>query len=439
MNHLTHRRKLERKPAGQEGPPNWLPIAAWCSYDWANSAFPTVITTFIFSVYFSQNVAASPVEGTVFRSRTVTVAGLTVAVVGPFLGAIADLSGRRKPWLFAFTAACVILTALMWFVRPEPLFVFFALATYALASITYQFAIIFYDAMLKDVAPEDYLGRVSGWGWSVGYAGALLCLLLALWVVQTNASGLLSLDKTAAEHARATTLFVAFWFALFSVPVFLFVPDRPATGSGLFHAAQAALKQIPATIALLRENPPIARFLIAHMLYTDGLVTLFAFGGIYAGAEFGMTTAEILVFGIVLNVAAGAGAATFAWVDDAIGSKKTIVLALAGLILSAIGLIASWSVWSFWTLAVILGVFVGPVQAAGRSLMAHLSPKGSETRMFGLYALAGKATAFVGPLVLGLVVQWTNSQRLGMTVIVVLLLCGLIALTMVREPSPAEK
>ena len=438
MNHPTPRGGLERKHDGQRNLPNWLPVAAWCSYDWANSAFPTVITTFIFSVYFSQNVAASPVEGTVLWSRTVTIAGLTVAIAGPVLGAIADLSGRRKPWLFAFTSACIILTALMWFVRPDPQFVFLALATYALASITYQFAIIFYDAMLKDVAPKDYLGRVSGWGWSVGYAGALLCLLLSLWIVQSNASGLLSLDETAAEHARATTLLVAFWFALFSVPVFLFVPDRQPTGTNLLHATKAALKKMPATIALLRENPPIARFLIAHMFYTDGLVTLFAFGGIYAGAQFGMTTAEILVFGIVLNVAAGAGAAAFAWVDDEIGSKNTIMLALTGLILSAIGLIASWTAWSFWLLAIILGAFVGPVQAAGRSLMARLAPEGTEASMFGLYALAGKATAFAGPFALGLVVQWTHSQRLGMTVIVVFLVCGLIALTMVREPSSSE-
>ncbi len=422
-----------RAPAPKR--PSWLPQAAWCSYDWANSAFPTVITTFIFSVYFAQAVAASPVEGTVLWSRTVTVAGLVVAIVSPFLGAIADFSGPRKPWLLAFTAVCAGLTACMWLVRPEPEFVFLALVTYAFASISYQFAIIFYDAMLKDIAPEGFLGRVSGWGWSTGYAGGLLCLLLCLWIVQSNAGGLLSLDAETAEPIRATALLVAIWFALFSAPIFLLVPDRRASGSGFLQATRAGLKQLPDTIAMLRNNPPVARFLLAHMFYTDGLLTLFAFGGIYAAAEFGMTTSDILVFGIVLNVAAGAGAAGFAWLDDLIGSKNTVMLALAGLILAASGLLLARPVWLFWLLACLLGVFVGPAQAAGRSLMARLAPPGIETRIFGLYALAGKATAFTGPLALGIVVQWSGSQRLGMTVVIALLAGGMMILFSVKEPS----
>ena len=188
-------------------------------------------------------------------------------------------------------------------------------------------------------------------------------------------------------------------------------------------------------LGMLRRNPAIARFLIAHMFYTDGLVTLFAFGGIYAAAEFGMKPADILVFGIVLNVAAGAGAAAFAWVDDAIGSKKTIMLALTGLVLSGTGLVLARADWLFWTLAILLGLFVGPAQAAGRSLMARLAPQGIETEMFGLYAMAGKATAFSGPLALGLVVQWSGSQRAGMATVIAFLLCGLIVLISVREPQ----
>lgn len=414
---------------------NWLPIAAWCSYDWANSAFSTVITTFIFSVYFSQAVASTPVEGTVLWSRAVTVAGLIVALTSPLLGAIADFSGPRKPWLLTFTSACVILTASLWFVQPDSEFVLLALGIFVMASISYQFAIIFYDAMLKNITPHKMLGRVSGWGWAAGYAGGLLCLILCLWIVKGTGGDALGLDIEIAEPIRATTLLVALWFAVFSIPLFLLVPDRPASGASLWKAAKAGLQQIPNMLAMLRHNPPVARFLVAHMLYTDGLVTLFAFGGIYAAAEFGMTTAEILVFGIVLNIAAGAGAAGFAWVDDAIGSKRTIMIALAGLVVSTTGLLLARTDWLFWLLAIILGLFVGPAQAAGRSLMARLAPEGIETEIFGLYALAGKATAFAGPLVLGLVVQWTGSQRAGMAIIIAFLLCGLIVLTSVREPG----
>ncbi|MCP5072082.1 MAG: MFS transporter [Rhodobacteraceae bacterium] len=414
---------------------NWLPLAAWCSYDWANSAFPTVIMTFIFSVYFAQSVASTQVEGTVLWSWALTASALLVAITSPMLGAVADFYGPRKPWLLVFTATCIAFTALLWFVQPATEFVFLALGLYIVAAITYQFAIIFYDAMLKSIAPHKLLGRISGWGWATGYVGGLLCLVLCLWIVKTGGAGVFGLDADRAEPVRLTTLLVALWFAVFAVPLFLFVPDRPNSGLSLVAATKAGLRQLPSTLAMLRLNPPVARFLVAHMLYTDGLVTLFAFGGIYAASEFGMALADILVFGIVLNVAAGTGAACFAWVDDAIGSKNTILLALTGLILSSTGLVLAQSEWLFWLLAITLGFFVGPAQAAGRSLMARLAPVGIETEMFGLYALAGKATAFIGPLALGLVVQWTGSQRAGMTIIVVLLLSGLIVLTSVTEPG----
>lgn len=218
----------------------------------------------------------------------------------------------------------------------------------------------------------------------------------------------------------------------------LLTPDRAPTGLTFAKAVSAGLGQLRGTLALLRGNPPIARFLLAHMLYTDGLVTLFAFGGIFAAEEFGMEPADILVFGIVLNVAAGAGAAAFSWLDDGIGSKRTILLALAGLIVSGSLLILARSDWLFWSLAILLGLFVGPAQAAGRSLMARLAPKDMETGMFGLYALAGKATAFAGPLILGQTVLWTQSQRAGMATIIIFFLLGCAVLLSVREPSAKQ-
>jgi UMF1 family MFS transporter len=363
------------------------------------------------------------------------VAGLTVAIASPLLGAIADFSGPRKPWILVFTAVCVVLTALLWFVRPTPDFALLGLGLFTAAAIAFQFATVFYDAMLPQIAPQNMLGRLSGWGWAAGYAGGLVCLIACLWIVQTGGVTVLGLDAEMAEPLRATTPFVALWFAVFSVPFFLLVPDRPAKALGLFHATRAGLGQLAGTLRLLRHSPPILRFLVAHMIYTDGLVTLFAFGGIYAAAEFHMGPADILIFGIVLNIAAGAGAAGFSWLDDAIGSKKTIMLALVGLSLSGAGLVLARADWLFWALAIVLGLFVGPVQAASRSLMAHLAPSGIETEMFGLYALAGKATAFSGPLVLGLVVQWSGSQRAGMASVLAFLLCGLMVLMSVREPK----
>ncbi len=423
-----------RPAAGRSGR---LGLAAWCFYDWANSAFPTVITTFIFAAYFAQAVAATAVEGTILWSRALTVAGLIIAIGSPLLGAVADCWGPRKPWLLVFSGLSICLTGLLWFVKPESDFVMLALIVYTTATVSYHFAIVFYDAMLPTITPPDALGRISGWGWAIGYAGGLVCLVICLWIVKDNGVAAFGLDAAQAEPVRATAIFVALWFTVFSLPLFVFTPDRPATGLSLAEASRQGLRQLPRTLQLVRGNPAILRFLLAHMAYTDGLVTLFAFGGIFAAAEFGMKPEDILVFGIVLNVAAGAGAAAFAWLDDAIGSRRTIMLALAGLIFAGCGLVLTRDEGVFWALAVLLGIFVGPAQAAGRSMMARLSPPGIETEMFGLYALAGKATAFAGPLCLGVMVQLTGSQRAGLATVVVFLAIGLLLMFTVKEPDRA--
>ena len=410
-------------------------VAAWCLYDWANSAFPTVVTTFIFATYFTQSVAATPVEGTILWSRLLMFTGLVVAVFSPLLGAIADNTGTRKPWIMGFSAICCLVTLLLWFVEPAPDYLPVAIVLYATAAIAYQFAIVFYDSMLPHIATNDRIGRISGWGWALGYLGGIACLLGCLWLLRSGGADFFGLDADNAEPVRASSIFVAIWFAVFSLPLFLLTRDRAPTGLSLRAATRAGIRQLWGTLRLLDRRAPITRFLIAHMFYNDGLVTLFAFGGIYAAAEFAMEPTEILIFGIALNIAAGAGAAGFAWVDDAIGPKRTILLALAGLILSGAGIILARSDVPFWIFATSLGFCVGPAQASGRSLMARLSPGHMATEMFGLYALAGKATAFSGPLMMGLIVQWTGSQRAGMASVLVFLVVGGLILLTVREPE----
>jgi UMF1 family MFS transporter len=239
----------------------------------------------------------------------------------------------------------------------------------------------------------------------------------------------------AAEHVRATGLLVALWFLLFSVPLFAFTPDRPPTGIPLKQAVRAGFDSLRTTLRRLPENRAIARFLLAHMFYTNGLTTLFAFGGIYAAGVFGMELAEVLTFGIVLNITAGAGAAAFAWVDDWLGSKRTIIIALGALLGLGSALVLVESKTLFWILGATLGVFVGPAQAAGRSLMARLAPPELATEMFGLYALAGKATVFAGPLAFGLATDAFQSQRAGIATILVFLLVGLFILSPLQEPE----
>ncbi|MBL6928367.1 MAG: MFS transporter [Rhodospirillales bacterium] len=409
-------------------------LFGWCLFDWANSAFPTVITTFVFSAYFTKAIAPDAVTGTAFWGYAMSASALAVALAGPILGAVADHAGRRKPWILAFTMLCVVTSAALWFARPEASFVVFALVLAAFANFAFEMGVVFYNAMLPDLTPQERLGRVSGWAWGLGYAGGLSCLAIGLVLFVQPEQPLFGLDREAAEHVRITAPLVAVWFALFSVPLFLWTPDTPSSGVGLTQCVKHGLSTLASTLKSVREYKVIARFLLARMIYTDGLNTLFAFGGIYAAGTFGMSFTEIMIFGIGLNVTAGLGAAAFGWVDDGIGSKPTILISLAGLTVFGAAMLIIESKMLFWFFGLGLGVFVGPAQAASRTFMARLAPAHLRTEMFGLYALSGKATAFIGPALLGWVTVAMNSQRWGMATVVVFFAVGGLLLLPVRQP-----
>jgi MFS transporter, UMF1 family len=410
-------------------------VFSWCLFDWANSAFPTVITTFVFGAYFTQGVAADPTLGTALWGQALGVAGLVVALTSPFLGALADRGGARKPWLGLFAAVCVAATAALWFVRPVPNDVWLALVLVGAASVAFELTMVFYNAMLPDLVPDDRIGRVSGWGWGLGYAGGLGCLLLCLYGFVQADPPPFGLDKRAAEHVRAVAPVVAVWFALFALPLFAVAPDRRGAAAPVATILRDGGVSLFRTLRDVRKHANVARFLLASLLYLNGLTTLFAFGGIYAAGAFGMDMAEVIRFGIALNVTAGLGAAGFAWLDDWIGPRRTILLALGGLILAGAAILLVRSAAGFWVFALILGIFIGPAQAAGRSLMARLAPAGMEAEMFGLYALSGKATNFLGPAALGWATLVADSQRVGMSTILAFLAAGLLLLLTVKEPA----
>ncbi len=412
--------------------------AAWCAYDWANSAFPTVILTFVFAAYFTKQVAADPVAGTSGWAYAISLSMAAVALSGPVLGAIADALGRRKPWLALASGVCIAASAALWWVAPEPRWVVPALVLVGIANFAFETAVIFYNAMLPGLAPAEMLGRLSGWGWAAGYAGGLACLALALGVLITPQPPPFGLDPAQAEPVRATALLVATWFALFALPLLLWVPDRTGPARPLSAAVRHGLATLAATVRQIGRYRQLARYLLAHMVYTDGLNTLFAIGGIYAAVTFGMGFDELLLFGIAMNVTAGLGAFAFGWVDDRIGAKPTVMLALAALTALGAALVLVESRPWFWALAVALGIFFGPAQSASRSLMARLTPRHLEAEMFGLYALSGKATAFAGPALFGWVTAETGSQRAGLGVVLVLFVLGMALLRRVRQEPAAD-
>jgi UMF1 family MFS transporter len=366
------------------------------------------------------------------------MAGIAVALAAPFVGAVADRCGGRKPWLAAFTVILSLCAGLLWFAKPSPDYVLWTLACFAVGTVAFEFSMTFYNAILPDLVESKRLGRLSGWGWGTGYAGGLLALTSVLLLIKANPPPF-GLDAAAQEPVRAAGLIVAAWIVVFALPLFLWTPDRRAAGEPWRQAMLDGVRQLLATLRDVRRHGPIARFLLARMLYMDGLNTVFAFGSIYAAGSFGMGFEEILAFGVAINVTAGLGAAGFAWIDDWIGPKRTILLALLGLIGFGAALLLVESKTAFFVLGLFLGLFFGPAQAASRSLMARMSPPGQEAEMFGLYAFTGRATAFLGPLLFGWATLAFQSQRAGMATALGLVILGLLLLLPVREPKAGAR
>lgn len=401
---------------------------AWALFDWANSPFTTLIITFVFPAYFATAIVGDQVRGQAIWGYAIGASGLVVALLSPPLGAIADVGGRRKPWIMGFTLVCIIATALLWFAAPSVASAPLALACVAIANLGFEFGTTFNNAMLPDIVTEERLGRLSGWAWGLGYAGGLAALAVALAAFVQPATPPFGLDREQAEHVRIIGPLVAIWFGLFVWPLFVFTPDRPGRNLAFAAAIREGLHTLRDTLKALRSGREVPLFLLAHMLYADGLITLFAFGGIYVSGTFGMSLSEVIVFGAVLNVAAGLGAFLFGWVDDRIGSRPTAALALAGLILASVAAVSVQTRPWLWVAGCFIGLFVGPTQAASRSLMARLSPPDHRAAYFGLFALSGKATAFVGPVVVAVVTDVTGSQRLGLATIIAFLASGLVLL-----------
>jgi UMF1 family MFS transporter len=408
------------------------PVIAWSLFDFANSAFTTIIVTFVFAAYFAQGVAADPTTGGSQWSLAMGIAGLIIAVISPVFGAIADQTGRRKPWLAGVSVMCVIATALLWYVRPDAADVPFALTCVVIATVGFEVGLLFYNAMLPDVAPPAMLGRVSGWAWACGYAGGLISLLIALvFLVQADPVPF-GLNKDQAEHVRATAILVAGWFAIFALPLFFMVKEDGG-GVSIGQAVSGGLRQLVETFRHARAHGNALRFLIAAMIYSDGVHTVFALGGVYAAVVFGMELGDVILLGIALNVTAGLGALVFAWVDDRIGSKRTISISLMALIVATIAVLFAPTPIAFWIAALIMSTFFGPVQAASRTMMARIAPPDMRGEMFGLFSLSGKVTAFAGPALVGVIAGATHNYRLGMAVVPVFLVLGLWLLKDVKE------
>jgi len=410
-----------------------LSLISWALYDAGSSAFATLIQTFLFAAYFTRAVAPSEIEGSSAWGFSLGVAGVIIAVGGPILGAIADHKGDRKGWLFIFYLLSFFAIACMWFVKPNPAYMTLGLILIALSTIGSEFAYIFYSAMLPALTSKKNVGTWSGIGWGTGYLGGMICLILALLAFLNDQNSWFHLDPLDAAPERAAFLLAAIWYGLFAIPLFIFTPNQSTAPQTFSKAIQLGFKQLKNSIVNIRHYRHLFWFLFSRMIFTDGLTTLFLFGGVYAAGAFDMSSHDVLLFGVALNITAGIGAFAFAWLDDMIGSKPVILISLVCLTLCTIGMLLSQTLTEFWISGLTLGAFVGPLQSSCRALLAKVTPPDKINQMFGLLTFSGKATGFMGPFFVSLITYWTASQRWGIAVIIPFFVVGL--LMMLKVPS----
>jgi len=413
-------------------------IFAWTLYDFANSSFSTLVLTFIYATYFTKTVAPDEIAGTAMWSRGITISALTVGLLSPFFGALADTGGFRKRTLFILTAITVIGTANLFNVLPGQ--VLKGLVWFVIANIGMEMGMVFYNAFLPDVAPSDKIGRISGYGWGVGYVGGLLCMVVAMVGFVQTENPWFGFSTENSENIRATNLLVAVWFTIFAVPFFIWVKEKKGrTFPNIGQMVSSTVGQLKSTFHEIKRYRQIVRLLIARIFYNDGIITIYSFGGIYAAGTFGFTFSEILTFGIVLNITAGLGAFAMGFLDDRIGGKRTIQITNIVFIAATLLAIFAPSKFWFWVSGIIVGFFLGPNQAVSRSLMARFVPSDKETEFFGFYAFSGKATAFIGPFFLGILTEMFNSQRAGISIVVVMFIVGSLILTRVDEEEGKQR
>ncbi len=431
-------------------------VYSWLLFDWANQPYYTLIMTFIFAPYFAASVAADPAEGQAIWANVVAVAGLCVAVMAPLLGAVADAYGPRKPWMAGFALLFMVGCIGLWLAEPGADPIWPILAMFLLAYVGSEFMLIFYNAMLPDLGPRSEIGKLSGYGWALGYVGGVVVLILVLVLLsptpgsQTTLAGippLFGLDPDAGEPARATGPLTALWFAIFAVPLFLFTPDSPRK-SATKGIVRQGVRDLIETLRTLPGSGPLIRYLFASMIYRDALAGLFIFGGIYASGVLGWGPFQLGIFGIIAAVIGAVGAWLAGRADWKYGPKPVIMASIILLImvscvvlLTSRGAVAGIPVAAdstlpdivFYICGGLIGAAGAGVQASSRTLLIHVAEdRASMTEAFGLYALSGKATAFLAPLLIGIATTATGSQSLGISPVILLFAIGLTLLYFVK-------
>jgi UMF1 family MFS transporter len=413
-------------------------VVAWGLWDWGSSAYSAVITSFVFGPYVVRGVVGDAQPGGLSANTWLGIAtataGFLVAVIAPITGQRSDAGGHRKRNLAIWSALVIVVMLAMFSVRDDPGYLWIALVLLAGGAVFQEFAVVSYNAMLPQVSTPDTIGRVSGFGWAMGYFGGIFLLLICYVGFIAPDVGWFGVTSAGGLNIRAVVVISAIWFAVFAIPVLVAVPESPPGPRrrrvGFFASYRLLVHDIK---ALFRRDRNSVHFLIASALYRDGLAAIFSFGAILAVSVYGLAQSSVLIFGIAANVVAALGALGMGAIEDRIGPKKVIMISLVGLITTSLILLFAHGTTMFWIFGLILTLWVGPAQSSSRAFMARIAPVGREGEMFGLYATTGRAASFLAP---GLFALFSGlfTDRVGIVGIALVLLAGAVAMAGVKSP-----
>lgn len=443
-------------------------IWGWMLFDWAAQPFFTVMTTFVFGPYFVSRMVSDPVEGQVAWATGIAVSGFLIAIFSPVLGSIADKTGPRKPWIAFFAIFKIIALCLLWFAAPGSN-VIWVLSLFIIATVAAEFSLVFNDSMMSYIVSKKDVGKVSNTAWGLGYAGGMIVLIIVLLFLAGSPdtgktilgiTPLFGLDPAQAEGDRFAGPFSALWYFVFILPMFFFTPDKVMKAMTLGQAVSSGVRELAGTIYEVRQRPGIFSFLIARMVYQDGVAALLALGGTFAAGMFAWGITELGLFGILLNIVAIPSCIIAGRLDTFFGSKRVVMVSIILLIIATIGIVSTGPGFTLFGLlefesvsadglfstpaevayivfGLLIGIAFGPVQASSRSYLARSVSVNESGRYFGLYAFAGRATSFIAPASVAAVTAITESARLGIATVILFFIVGAIILSI--TPYPAAK
>jgi MFS transporter, UMF1 family len=414
-------------------------ILAWGFWDWGSAAFNTIILTFVFSVYLTDGVGDGQPGASAALGYATGFAGLVIALLAPVIGQRADSAGRRKFATTAWTLLTVVCMVGLFFVRDDYSYLWLGLVLLAVGQVFVELAGVSYNAMLSQVSSPQNVGRVSGFGWSMGYFGGIVLLLLVYLGFVAGDGGALGVPTEDGLNIRVVALVAAVWFLVSAVPMFVWVPEVPADPDrpprlgvvGSYRKLFADLRGI------YRRSPHTVWFLLSSALYRDGLAAVFTFGAVLAVAVYGIDAGDVLIFGVVANVVSAAGALTGGRIEDRVGPKPVIIGSLIGMLIAGVVLLIGSGPLVFWIFGLFLTLFVGPAQSSSRTFVTRLAEPGREGELFGMYATTGRAASFLAPTLFGVFTSLFGAPRAGIVGILLVLLAGLVAVWPVRPPVHA--